>query len=99
MKGNRIVDNYNIFSYIAGGASAMISALLDNPVAQWTIFGLSILLIVLNIISTIISLWKKAKADGKVTLDEVKDIVDGAADAVKDGLDQMKGKEEDKKND
>lgn len=99
MKGNRIVDNYNIFSYIAGGASAMISALLDNPVAQWTIFGFSILLIVLNIISTIISLWKKAKADGKVTLDEVKDIVDGAADAVKDGLDQMKGKEEDKKND
>lgn len=99
MKGYRIVDNYNLFSYIAGGASAMISALLDNPVAQWTIFGLSILLIVLNIISTIISLWKKAKADGKVTLDEVKDIVDGAADAVKDGLDQMKGKEEDKKND
>ena len=97
MKGNRIVDNYNIFSYIAGGASAMISALLDNPVAQWTIFGLSILLIVLNIISTIISLWKKAKADGKVTLDEVKDIVDGAADAVNDGLDQIKGQEEDKK--
>ena len=99
MKGNRIVDNYNIFSYIAGGISAMISAALDNPVAQWTIFGLSILLIVLNIISTIISLWKKAKADGKVTLDEVKDIVDGAADAVKDGIDQMKGKEEEKKDD
>lgn len=75
----------------------MISALLDNPVAQWTVFGLSILLIVLNIISTIISLWKKAKADGKVTLDEVKDIVDGAADAVKDGIDQMK--EENKKDD
>lgn len=97
MKGKRIVDNYNLFSYIAGGASAMISALLDNPVAQWTVFGLSILLIVLNIISTIISLWKKAKADGKVTLDEVKDIVDGAADAVKDGIDQMK--EENKKDD
>lgn len=91
------MDNYNLFSYIAGGASAMISALLDNPVAQWTVFGLSILLIVLNIISTIISLWKKAKADGKVTLDEVKDIVDGAADAVKDGIDQMK--EENKKDD
>lgn len=99
MKGTRIVDNYNLFSYIAGGASAMISALLDNPVAQWTVFGLSILLIVLNIISTIIGLWKKAKADGKITIDEVKDIVDGAADAVKDGVDQLKGKEEEKKND
>lgn len=99
MKGNRIVDNYNLFSYIAGGASAMISALLDNPVAQWTIFGLSILLIVLNIISTIISLWKKAKADGKVTIDEVQDIIEGAADAVKDGIDQIKGKDEDKKDD
>lgn len=99
MKGNRPVDIYNIFSYIAGGVSAMISAALDNPVAQWTIFGLSILLIVLNIISTIISLWKKAKADGKVTLDEVKDIVDGAADAVKDGIEQMKGKNEENKDD
>lgn len=99
MKGKRIVDNYSIFSYICGGASAMISALLDNPVAQWTIFGLSILLIVLNIISTIISLWKKAKSDGKITIDEIGDIVEGASDALKDGIESLKKGEEDKKND
>ena len=89
------VDCFNIVSFVSGGLSALLSTVMDNPIAQWVIFGLSLALIILNIISSAISAYKKAKSDGKVTLDEVQQIIEDSADKLQDGLDGLKGKDED----
>ena len=96
MRG-KAMDGYNIFSLIAGGISAVFSSVMDNPISQWIIFGLSVALIVANLISTIISAIKKAKSDGKITLDEIKDIADESKEAIEDGLDKLKGTDKEEK--
>lgn len=92
---DRPVDTFNIVSFVSGGLSAILSAVMDNPIAQWVIFGLSIALIILNIISSAISAYKKAKSDGRVTLDEVQQIIEDSADKLQAGLDDLKRKDKD----
>lgn len=59
-------------------------------------FGLSVAISVLILISRIIDWWKKAKADGKITKDELKegiDIVTSGINDVKDQIDSHKKEE------
>ena len=80
---------------IFGTALSSVGAIAD--VQQWltivstiiTILGGTITLIVIPLITW----WKKAKEDGKITKEEI----DEATDIIKDGVENLKDKNRDRK--
>ena len=60
-------------------------------------FVLSILISVLIIISRVIDWWKKAKADGKITKDEIDELGHIVGDVVKDIKEQVDSAQESQK--
>ena len=91
------MNNEILLGAIGTGASAVGTATQTNEVLQTisliiTIIGGVITLIVVPVLTW----WKKAKADGKITTDEIKEGVDTIKDGVKDLNDKLNGKDDEK---
>ena len=69
----------NVFTYI-------LTALQTNEIYQLVELILSVVTSLLIIIFKIITWWKKAKADGKITKEEIDELTD----SIKDDVDHLK---------
>lgn len=70
------------------GISSILTAIEENPVYQVISFILSLATSILGIAYIIWKWYRKAKADGKVTEDEVDELVDELHDAIAKGEDK-----------
>lgn len=93
MKGEKDMNVKSAFEIMGNGLQYLISV---TQIEQWArIFGLclSILISILILVDKIITWYKKAKADGKITKDEIKeavDIVKDSAEEIKEHIDDIK---------
>lgn len=62
-------------SWILSAVSALITTVQENPTMQWVMTAFAILSSIVSLAYTIYKWWKKAKADGKVSADEVGDLL------------------------
>jgi len=73
--------------------SGTLTALQTNEVLQMISLGLTILTSIIVLVFNVLGHIRQAKADGKITIDEMQDIakttIDGIAD-VKDKIDNTK---------
>ena len=90
--------NKEVIGGICGtSVSAVGTASQTNEILQTISLIITILGAVITTIMAIMNWWKKAKADGKITKEEIHDGIDiimGGAEDIKDKL--KKDKEEDK---
>ena len=83
----------DFFQIGANGLQYAISLAQVEDVLRIAGIILSVIISLLIIIDKVISWWKKAKADGKITEDEIKEGVE----IIKDGAEDIKDHIEDKK--
>ena len=81
---------------IGTSVSAVGTGLQTNELLQTISLVLTIVGTCITIAMAIINWWKKAKEDGKITKDEIKDGVDIIVDGVKTIQDITKDKEDKK---
>ena len=67
------------------GIQAILTAVQTDEVLRWVAFGCTIFSVILNIAYNIWRWWKKSKEDGKISMNEVDELVD----IVKDGSDTL----------
>ena len=77
----------NFFEDIGAGGLWVLTATQIETVLRIANLVLAVLISVLILVSRIIDWYKKAKADGKITADEVKEGVE----IIKDGAEEIKG--------
>ena len=85
-------DN-NIVSWGASGFAGIFTAIQVDDVLKWISLGLTIVSVLISISYNLYKWWQRAKADGKITKEEIKegiDIVNTGTDNFKDKL-QKKG--------
>ena len=63
------------------GIQAILTAVQTDELLRWSSFGFTIFSVILNIAYNIWRWWKKSKEDGKISMNEVDELVD----IVKDG--------------
>lgn len=81
-------------SYLGSAISFLVSAIQENPIAQWILLGLGIASGLLSIIMSLIRLFDKVKEslkDGKIDDEERKQIGE-AFDDLKDEIDDFANK-------
>ena len=71
-----------IISWIGTPIGVICTALQTNEIMQYIQLGLTILSTAVALAFTIWNWWRKAKADGKITEDEVDEIVNDVNDIV-----------------
>lgn len=76
-------------SWVANGITFLAAALSTNEVAQLILYILGIIGAVASLAFNIYAWVKDAKADGKVTKEEAKDLADTVANGVKDIADKV----------
>ena len=64
------------FSWSGTAFGTILTAIQTNEVFQYISLGLTILSTIVAIAYTIYNWWRKAKEDGKITKEEVDDLVD-----------------------
>ena len=86
----------NLLIWAGNGLTYVLSAIQTDEVFQIVEFALSIVLTFVLIAYRLWKWYKEAKADGKITADEIKD----GLDIVNDGVNEIKDKldKEDKKD-
>lgn len=67
---------FNLLSVLISIGNLIPVSMIDNPVIQIILVIWSILIIVLNIAFIIWKWYKEAKKDGKITDDEIKQLID-----------------------
>ena len=77
------------------GIQAILTAVQTDEVLRWVAFGFTIFSVILNIAYNIYKWWRKSKEDGKISMDEVDELVD----IVKDGSDSLSNITKEDKND
>lgn len=83
-------------SYLGSAISFLVSAIQENPIAQWILLGLGIASGVLSIIMSLLRLFDKVKdslKDGKIDDEERKQIGE-AFDDLKDEIDDFANKKD-----
>ena len=81
-------------SYGCNGIGIIFSAIQTNEVLSWISWGITLFATLLSISFTIWKWWKKASEDGKITKDEIDELVNELDDdtkKLKDG--QQHGKD------
>ena len=68
------------------GIQAVLTAVQTDEVLRRISFGITILSALITIAYNIYKWWRKSKEDGKISMDEVDELVD----IVKDGSDSLK---------
>ena len=77
------------------GIQAILTAVQTDEVLRWVAFGFTIFSVILNIAYNIWRWWRKSKEDGKISMNEVDELVD----IVKDGSDSLKNITKEDNND
>ena len=77
------------------GLQAIFTAIQTDEVLRWISFGFTLVSVILTIAYNIWRWWRKSKEDGKITIDEVDELVD----IVKDGSDSLTNITKEDKND
>lgn len=77
------------------GLQAIFTAIQTDEVLRWISFGFTLVSVILTIAYNIWRWWRKSKEDGKITIDEVDELVD----IVKDGSDTLSNITKEDKND
>lgn len=77
------------------GLQAIFTAIQTDEVLRWISFGFTLVSVILTIAYNIWRWWKKSKEDGKISIDEVDELVD----IVKDGSDSLKNITKEDNND
>ena len=77
------------------GIQAILTAVQTDEVVRWVAFGFTIFSVILNIAYNVWRWWRKSKEDGKISMDEVDELVD----IVKDGSDSLKNITKEDNND
>ena len=77
------------------GIQAVLTAVQTDEVLRWVSFGFTIFSVILNIAYNVWRWWRKSKEDGKISIDEVDELVD----IVKDGSDSLKNITKEDNND
>ena len=72
--------------------SGTLTALQTNEVLQMISLGLTILTSLVVLVFNILTHVKKAKADGKITIDELQEIAKSTLDGLDDIKDDIEGK-------
>ena len=67
------------------GLQAIFTAIQTDEVLRWISFGFTLVSVILTIAYNIWRWWRKSKEDGKISMDEVDELVD----IVKDGSDTI----------
>ena len=67
------------------GLQAIFTAIQTDEVLRWISFGITILSALITIAYNIYKWWRKSKEDGKISMNEVDELVD----IVKDGSDTL----------
>ena len=83
-------------SYLGSAISFLVSAIQENPIAQWILLGLGIASGLLSIIMSLLRLFDKVKEslkDGKIDDEERKQIGE-AFDDLKDEIDDFANKKD-----
>ena len=84
----------NVGGYVCSGISLLTGGLATDEIVNLTLMIVGIISGLLSISLTIYKWIKVAKADGKITVDEVIDVTE----KVKDGVDNIKGVIENEKD-
>ena len=74
----------DLFSWTGSVVGAICTAVQTDQVFQWISLGLTILATIVSIAFTVWKWWKKASADGKITQDEVGELLDDLKEDTKD---------------
>ena len=77
------------------GIQAILTAVQTDEVLRWIAFGFTLFSVILNIAYNVWRWWRKSKEDGKISMDEVDELVD----IVKDGSDSLKNITKENNND
>ena len=77
------------------GLQAIFTAIQTDEVLRWISFGFTLVSVILTIAYNIWRWWRKSKEDGKISMDEVDELVD----IVKDGSDSLTNITKEDKND
>ena len=86
-----IMKNETFTGIVGNSIAAIFTAVQQNQILQTISFILTSVSVIITIAFTIYNWYRKAKADGKITPDEIKDLHDDLKDVLKD-------KEEEKKD-
>ena len=87
----------HFFEDLGNGLMYLCSMAQVEQALRIASFVLSILISVLIIISRVIDWWKKAKADGKITKDEIDELGHIVGDGIKDIKEQVDSAQESQK--
>ena len=87
----------HFFEDLGNGLMYLCSMAQVEQALRIASFVLSILISVLIIISRVIDWWKKAKADGKITKDEIDELGHIVSDGIKDIKEQVDSAQESQK--
>lgn len=79
---------HDYLSWIGSVFGTILTAVQSDQIFQYISLGLTILSTLIAISYTIWKWWRKAKEDGKIDEEEVKDLVDQIDDVVKKGEDK-----------
>ena len=77
------------------GLQAIFTAIQTDEVLRWISFGFTLVSVILTIAYNIWRWYRKSKKDGKISMDEVDELVD----IVKDGSDSLSNITKEDKND
>jgi hypothetical protein len=77
------------------GLQAIFTAIQTDEVLRWISFGFTLVSVILTIAYNIWRWYRKSKEDGKISMDEVDELVD----IVKDGSDSLTNITKEDKND
>ena len=77
------------------GLQAIFTAIQTDEVLRWISFGFTLVSVILTIAYNIWRWWRKSKEDGKISMNEVDELVD----IVKDGSDSLKNITKEDNND
>lgn len=79
---------HDYLSWIGSVFGTILTAVQSDQIFQYISLGLTILSTLIAISYTIWKWWRKAKEDGKIDEEEVKDLLDQIDDVVKKGEDK-----------
>lgn len=79
---------HDYLSWVGSVFGTILTALQSDQIFQYISLALTILSTLIAISYTIWKWWRKAKEDGKIDEEEVKDLVDQIDDVVKKGEDK-----------
>ena len=79
---------HDYLSWIGSVFGTILTAIQSDVIFQYISLGLTILSTLIAISYTIWKWWRKAKEDGKIDEEEIKDLGDQIGDIVKKGEDK-----------